>query len=63
LNGALVVSTQGFLMSYILKTKMTNEKYGTCLKTNDLNFGHIYGLNKKIMTRPKTQINHYINQS
>jgi hypothetical protein len=44
-------------MSYILKTKMTNEKYGTCLKTNDLNFGHIHGPNKNIMTRPKTRIN------
>jgi hypothetical protein len=51
--------TQGFFMSYILKTKMTNEQYGTCLKTNDLNFGHIHGPNKKIMTPPKTQINHY----
>jgi hypothetical protein len=38
---------------------MTNEQYGTCLKTNDLNFGHIHGPNKKIMTPPKTQINHY----
>ncbi len=46
-------------MSYIPMTKMTNEKYETCLKINDLNFGHIHGPNKKIMTRPKTQINHY----
>ncbi len=39
-------------MSYILKTNMTNEKYGTYFKTNDLNFGdlnfgHIHGPNKK----------------
>jgi hypothetical protein len=42
---------------------MTNEKYETCFKTNNLNFGHIHGLNKKIMTVQKLKLIIIINQS